>query len=106
MQMKTNPTIQISYDLFKDLCIYAYRHAEPEDLQYKRLLAGIRHKLEATKRRMVYSQYKSGPSSAERESARQDYLDLAGVLTDCRWSARCDVNVTHSTEGTLFETPD
>ena len=49
--------IQIEMDLFKDLVIYAYRHEEPDDMQYLRFMDGIRSKLEALKRSELYTQY-------------------------------------------------
>lgn len=37
MLTSTPKTIQIDIDLFEDLYVYAVRHADPEDLQFKRI---------------------------------------------------------------------
>ena len=42
--------ILLDYDLFVDLYVYACRHSEQDDLQFKRLCAGVRKKLETMMR--------------------------------------------------------
>mgnify|MGYP007069900790 CR=1 FL=1 len=98
-------SVQIPTDLFVDLCIYAYRHAEPDDLQYKRLRSGVNKKLEAIRKHQIYSQYKCGDTDEAREQARQDYIDLVGILVDYRWNMISDINVTHTLDGSLYEDP-
>ena len=88
--------IQIEMDLFKDLVIYAYRHEEPDDMQYLRFMDGIRSKLEALKRSELYTQYVSGTSQEIRSSARNSYLELIGCFDDFRWPDSMDVHVSRS----------
>ena len=88
--------ILLDYDLFVDLYVYACRHSEQDDLQFKRLCAGVRKKLEAMMRHDLYSLYKSGADEEIRAKARQEYLDAIGVPDSFRWNMELDVNVTHS----------
>ena len=94
--MKKPKSILLDYDLFVDLYVYACRHSEPDDLQFKRLYAGIRQKLEAMMRHDLYSLYKSGADEEVRAKARQEYLDAIGLSDSFRWSQAQDINVTHS----------
>ena len=88
--------IRIDYSLFVDLYVYACRHPESDDLQFKRLCAGVRRKLEAMMRHDLYSLYKSGANENTRSIARQEYLDAIDLPNSFRWSPMQDVNVTHS----------
>lgn len=103
--MCSERSIQIPSDLFVDLCIYAYRHAEPEDIQFKRLRSGITKKLKAIRKHQIYSQYKCGCSADAREQARQHYIDLVDIFKEYRWDMISDVNVTRTLEGSIFEDP-
>lgn len=94
--MKKPRSILLDYDLFVDLYVYACRHSEPDDLQFKRLYTGVRKKLEAMMRHDLYSLYKSGADEEIRAKARQEYLDAIGLPDSFRWSQSQDVNVTHS----------
>ena len=99
MLTNTPKTIQIDFDLFEDLYVYAARHAEPDDLQFKRISAAVKKKLDALMRRTLYSLYKAGVSEEIREQAREEYLDAACILEAFQWKAEQDVNVTHDDEG-------
>ena len=94
--MNRPKNILLDFDLFVDLYIYAYRHSEPNDLQYKRLDAGVKRKLDALMRHALYSLYKSGADEETRAKARQEYLDAIGLFDSFRLTAEQDVNVTHS----------
>ncbi len=85
---------QIDFDFFEDLYIYAARHAEPDDLQYKRITIEVRKKLEALMKHELYSLYKAGASDEIRKKAREEYLDAAEIMESFRWSAEQDVNIT------------
>ena len=87
--------IRIDYSLFVDLYVYACRHPEYEDLQFKRLCADVKRKLEAIMRHDLYSLYKSGANEEIRGKARQDYLNAVGLLDSFQWLPEQDVNVTH-----------
>ena len=93
--MKKPKSILLDYDLFVDLYVYACMHSEPDDLQFKRLYAGVRQKLEAMTRHDMYSLYKSGANEEIRGKARQDYLNAVGLLDSFQWPPEQDVNVTH-----------
>ena len=99
MLTNTPKTIQIDFELFKDLYVYAARHAEPDDLQFKRISAAVKKKLNALMRHTLYSLYKAGASEEIRKQAREAYIDAAGILEAFQWTADQDVNVTHEDEG-------
>jgi hypothetical protein len=88
-------TIQIDFDFFEDLYVYAARHAEPIDLQYKRITVAVKKKLDALMKHELYSLYKAGASEEIRKKARDEYLDAAGIMESFRWSEEQDVNITH-----------
>ena len=88
-------TIQIDFDLFEDLYVYSARHAEPDDLQYKRITMAVKKKLEALMKHVLYSLYKAGASEEIRKKARDEYLDAADIMESFRWSAEQDVNISH-----------
>ena len=88
--------IRIEYSLFIDLYVYACRHPEYDDLQFKRLYAGVRKKLEAMMRHDLYSLYKTGADEETRVNARQEYLDAIGLFDSYRWNTEQDFNVTHA----------
>ena len=94
--MQRPRNILLDYDLFVDLYVYACRHSEQDDLQFKRLCAGVRRKLEAMMRHDLYSLYKSSANEATRAKAREEYLDAIGLPDSFRWCTEQDVNVTHS----------
>lgn len=94
--MQRPRNILLDYDLFVDLYVYACRHSEQDDLQFKRLCAGVKRKLEAMMRHDLYSLYKSDADEKIRAKARQQYLDAIGLSDSFRWRAEHDVNVTHS----------
>lgn len=88
-------TIQIDFDLFEDLYVYSARHAEPDDLQYKRITMAVKKKLNALMRHVLYTLYKAGASEEIRNKARDEYLDAADIMESFRWNAEQDVNVTN-----------
>lgn len=45
----------------------------------------LNRKLDAVALRQLYSTYKTAPTDAEKEEARQKYLDAKGVPTSFRW---------------------
>ena len=51
----------------------------------KAITKGIDEKAEAMYRRWLYTQSKTADTEAEREKARQKYLDEVGILPDFRW---------------------
>lgn len=91
-----NKQIQVDLELFHDLSIYAFRHAEPGDLMYERIRAGIRRKAAAMKRHDAYTTYKTGRNREARQQGRDYYLELIGLADDFRWSVEQDCNVSCS----------
>lgn len=88
--------ILLDYDLFVDLYVYACRHSEQDDLQFIRLYAGVRKKIEAMMRHDLYSLYKTGADENIRAKARHDYLAAIDLLDSFRWPSDQDVNVSRS----------
>lgn len=89
-------TVQIPYDLFLDLAMY---HLRGEDAYEEEIRHGLEQKLDAMLNRQLYSRYKTAPTEAEREQARQEYLDRRGVPQSYRWTVlhgRCDRSVPRS----------
>ncbi len=93
-QVSRPKEIRIPYDLFVDLYVYACRHPERGDLQFERLCAGVKQKLEAMMRHDLYTLYKTGASQEKRAKARRDYLDAIGFPGYWQWTEEDDVNVS------------
>lgn len=87
--------IQLDFDLFVDLFVYATRHGDEDDLQYKRIAAGVRKKIEAMMRHELYSLYKSGSNEEVRAKARAEYLDTIGLFDSYKWTDSQDANISH-----------
>lgn len=85
-------SVQIPEDLFFSLCRYHLLADQLDELDGEELgreiETGLKTKLEAMQRRAAYSAYKDTKASpADREAARQQYLDLVGMLPGFRWSS-------------------
>ena len=91
--MNCPKSVQLELSLFIDLYVYAVRHAEPADLQYERISAGVRQKLNAMMRHELYSLYKVGASPEVKKKARAQYLDAIGLFEEYRWDEDQDVNI-------------
>lgn len=85
--------IQIDYNLFLQMSAYVTNHFDPEDPDSQSILLGIRDKFASMERRDLYSAYKSAPSAAAREMAREEYLSMMGIPESFRWPAEQDLNV-------------
>ena len=73
-------TVQISLELFRDLCLYF----ETGDGNPEQIRRQLEEKLDAMVARQIYSQSKTAPTPEERERARQAYLDRKGIPEDFR----------------------
>ena len=91
-----NKQIQVDLELFHDLSIYAFRHADPGDLIYERIRAGIRRKADAMKRHAAYTAYKIGKNPETRQQGRDIYLEFIGLADDFRWPVKQDYNVSRT----------
>ena len=74
--------IQISQTLFIMLvrCFVLDMEVDCEEIKKE-----LNKKLDAVVLRQLYSTYKTAPTDAEKEEARQKYLDAKGVPTSFRW---------------------
>jgi hypothetical protein len=75
-------SVQLPYDLF---CALLYYHLAMDDTYEEEIRHGLEQKLDALVRHELYEQYKTAPTEAEREKARQAYLDRRGVPDSFRW---------------------
>ena len=74
--------VQITQDLFLALVKYHLLESIDEKEKIKKELT---KKLDAMAKRQIYSQYKTASTEEEREKARQEYLDKAGISQNFRW---------------------
>lgn len=82
--------VQIPEELFYEICRYHLLDLDEEDAQdtAQTIEQGLKAKLEAMQRRRLYTMYKDTKASpADREAARQAYLDAVGMFPDWRWSS-------------------
>ena len=91
-----NKQIQVDYDLFRDLVVYALGHEDTGNVLYERIRIGIRRKADATKRRVAYTTYKTGKKPETRQKGRDIYLELIGLADDFRWLMEQDYNVNRA----------
>ena len=89
--MSKEKTVQIPESLFWTLCQYHLGEPMENDEAIEVLQEidqGLKTKLEAMQRRVLYSAYKDTKATPEaREAARQAYLDMVAMLPDFRWSS-------------------
>lgn len=83
-------TVQIPVELFERLCDFFLGSSELDEYDldelFKTIHDGLQAKQDAITARELYSQSKSRKaSSAQREAARQAYLDHRGIPDSFRW---------------------
>ncbi len=76
--------IQIDYELFLDICDYFYSDTAPEGYEADEIRKQIDKKIEKIINRELFTRYKRAPTGAEREKARQAYLDQRGFTSGYR----------------------
>ena len=74
--------VQIPQELFVQLIHY---HLLEDDSYIDEIKIGLEKKLDAMALRELYGKVKTAPTEAEREKARQEYLDRRGVPDSFRW---------------------
>ena len=74
--------VQISYELFIDLIRF---HLFGFDENEAKIQKDLERKLNTMCDRELYTKYKTAGTDAEREEARQKYLDSRGIPEDFRW---------------------
>ena len=78
--------IQIPVSLFTQMFFYVLDHYDQaDDERYQQIYAAVEKKLQSCKKHELYSTYKTGATSQQREDARKEYLDIAGILDPFRW---------------------
>ena len=78
--------IQIPVSLFATMFYYVLDHYDQTDEErYQQIYAAVEKKLQDCKKHELYSAYKTGAASHQRENARNEYLDMAGILESFRW---------------------
>ena len=75
--------LQISEELFYMLLRF---HLLEDDLWQEEIVSELQKKLDAMVNRNLYTKYKTAPTAAEQEQARQEYLDRRGVPESYRWT--------------------
>ncbi|MBR3275688.1 MAG: complexin-2 [Eubacterium sp.] len=75
-------TVKISLQLFIDLVRYHLLDFYDVEASIKKELE---KKMEAYKKRALYTKYKTAETEKERELARNEYLELIGLNDDFRW---------------------
>ena len=74
--------VQITQELFVQLIHY---HLLEDDSYIDEIKIGLEKKLDAMALRELYGKVKTAPTEAEREKARQEYLDRRGIPDSFRW---------------------
>jgi len=87
--------IQLPESFVKDvfrliLALYDYELGGDVSAIIDRLELTLNDKIIAMQKRQAYTAYKTASGIEEREAARQNYLDLAGIHKDWRWSNETD----------------
>ena len=85
MQSKQPTNVQIPYELFLDL-VRIYLAEVDDPATRDRVRAGIQAKFDAMTARDLYGvMHDPEKTAAEREDARQRYLDQRGIPESFRW---------------------
>lgn len=80
--MEKQKNVTIKQELFMDLVKYFLVNIrEDED----RIRLELQEKMDALVKRELYTKYKTAGTPEEREVARQEYLEKAGIPKDFRW---------------------
>lgn len=83
--MAKEKQIQIPESLFYDLAMY-FTANDSDDPQFVRCRDGLMAKYNAIQNRQLYTKmHDASLSPADRETARQAYLDTKGVPDSFRW---------------------
>jgi hypothetical protein len=84
---RTQITTAMFWDIYKLIEILK-DYTLPYHIQdcYRRIAYELDVKIFAMQKRSVYSKSKTAPTEQEREEARQEYLELAGIHNSLRYS--------------------
>jgi hypothetical protein len=75
---------QIPNELWYDILRFHLVGLHDDEVE-QHIFDGICRVVEAQTRHELYTKFKTAPTEAQREQARQDYLNRAGIPTDFRW---------------------
>ena len=76
--------VQIDWDLFLDLYDFFFSDEAPEGYEADEIRKKISEKVDKIINRELFSKYKRSPTGAEREAARQEYLNHRGISKSFR----------------------
>lgn len=80
--MEKQKNVTIKQELFMDLVKYFFANIREEE---DRIRLELQEKIDALVKRELYTKYKTAGTLEERETARQEYLEKAGIPKDFRW---------------------
>lgn len=80
--MEKQKNVTIKQELFMDLVKYFFANIREEE---DRIRLELQEKIDALVKRELYTKYKTAGTLEEREAARQEYLEKAGIPKDFRW---------------------
>lgn len=72
--------VELLYDLFR-----AHLADQADEDTLERIRTALEAKLDAMVKHELYTAAKTAPTAAEREAARQKYLDKIGMRDSFRW---------------------
>lgn len=76
--------VQIDWELFLDLYDFFFREEAPESFEADEIRKKMSDKVDKIISRELFSKYKRSPTGAEREAARQEYLNHRGISKSYR----------------------
>jgi len=79
---KRTKNVEISQELFIDLIKY---HCIEDHPKNEKICQALEDKMDRLVRRELYTRSLTAPTEEEREAARKEYLDKAGVPAAFRW---------------------
>lgn len=76
--------IQIDWELFLDLYDFFFSDEASEGYEADKIRNQMSEKIDKIINRELFSKYKRSPTGAEREAARQEYLNHKGISKSFR----------------------
>ena len=76
--------IQIDWELLLDLYDFFFSDEAPEGYEADKIRNQMSEKIDKIINRELFSKYKRSPTGAEREAARQEYLNHKGISKSFR----------------------
>ena len=84
MMATRNKQIQIPQSLFVDLVQYFELDGDTQE-RHDRIVKALDEKMDRYLEHELYTKYKTAPTDAQKEQARQEYLEQKGIPKDFRW---------------------